>query len=77
MLLGFSTHVLVSNSMNLVYSFMLPYPVMSILWFGCCVILNSHTFCRRENIVAAPGGHAASQNDLEICLASTQDQSIL
>ena len=33
--------------------------------------------CRRENVVAAPGGHAARRNDLEICLASTQDQSIL
>ena len=32
---------------------------------------------QRENVVAAPGGHAASQNDLEICLASTQEQSIL
>jgi len=33
--------------------------------------------CRRENMVAAPGGHAASRNDLEICLTSMQDQSIL
>ena len=32
---------------------------------------------QRENVVAAPGGHAASQNDPEICLASTQDQLIL
>ena len=32
---------------------------------------------RRKNMVAAPGGHAVSQNDLEICLASMQDQSTL
>ena len=33
--------------------------------------------CQHQNMVAAPGGYAASRNDLEICLASTQDQSTL
>ena len=52
-------------------------------WFGWLLInrLWSHrpcqNACRYENVVAAPGGHAASRNDMEICLASTQDQSIM
>ena len=36
-------------------------------------IMGSHrafqNACRRENMVATPGGHAASQNNLEIYLA--------
>ena len=54
---------------------------MSLLLWVATTIVGSHRVCqnacRRENVVAMPGGHVASQNDLEICVASTQDQSIL
>ena len=39
--------------------------------------IAGQSHCHSKNVVAAPGGHAASRNDLEICLASTQDQSTL
>ena len=40
------------------------------------LLFEGEDLCWCENMVATPGGHAASRNDLEICLASMQDQSI-